>query len=334
MHSSPLTVAGLFAGVGGVELAFEQAGFNAVLANEIDPKAAETYRSNHQHRLIEGDIASLSSDSFPKELTVLTAGFPCQPFSVAGYRRGFEDDRGNVYWEVHRLVQDIRPEVLLLENVKNLRGHDGGNTFRVIRESLEDLGYFVDARVLNSTEFGNTPQNRERIYVLAFRDIGTMMRFEWPSPVKLTRDFRDFLAPETVHPSHYYTKERPFYEVLRREIQSEETVYQWRRQYVRENKSGVCPTLTANMGTGGHNVPLILTADGIRKLTPRECFNLMGFPRSFRLPESMASSHLYKQAGNSVVVPVVKRIATAVREAVSHPLASRSEDDRSERIPA
>lgn len=310
------TVAGLFAGVGGVELGFQQAGFRPVLANEIDPKAAETYRRNHSHRLIEGDISGLESSEFPEDLAVLTAGFPCQPFSIAGYRQGFDDARGNVYWDVERIVRDISPEVVFLENVKNLLTHDGGNTFRVIRESLESLGYSVDASVLNSTEYGNIPQNRERIYIVAFRDFEAMMRFEWPEKQKLTSSFKDFLEPHVTDPSFFYDDERPFYDKLSQSIKSSETLYQWRRQYVRENKSGVCPTLTANMGTGGHNVPLVLTDSGVRKLTPRECFNLMGFPSDFALPEGMARSHLYKQAGNAVVVPVIKSLAEQIKAAV------------------
>lgn len=334
MPSSPPTVAGLFAGVGGVELGFQQAGFVPVLANEIDQKAAETYRLNHRHRLIEADIADLPSSAFPDNLSVLTAGFPCQPFSVAGYRKGFDDDRGNVYWEVHRIVSDTRPEVVFLENVKNLRGHDGGNTFKVIRESLESLGYIVDARVLNSTEYGNTPQNRERIYVIAFRAVEAMMRFDWPSPKTLTKNFRDYLAPETVDESHFYTDQRPFFNKLQQDITSMDTLYQWRRQYVRENKSGVCPTLTANMGTGGHNVPLVLTDSGIRKLTPRECFNLMGFPKNFKLPSGMARSHLYKQAGNAVVVPVIKRIASSIKMALGADKSLESLGTSSLKVPA
>jgi DNA (cytosine-5)-methyltransferase 1 len=119
------------------------------------------------------------------------------------------------------------------------------------------------------------------------------------------------------HPKYYYTDARPFWDTLVAEITKTNTIYQWRRQYVRQNKSGVSPTLTANMGMGGHNVPLIKTRYGIRKLTPRECFNLMGFDDDFVLPETLAQSQLYKQAGNSVVVPVIQRIATQVLAAIS-----------------
>lgn len=313
MHKSFGAVAGLFSGVGGIELGFQQAGFNVALANEIDPYAAKTYLANHHHDFVEDDIANLASERLPQSLTVLTGGFPCQPFSVAGYRKGFDDERGNVFWDIQRLFVDRSPEVVFLENVKNLRGHDGGNTFRTIHASLEAAGYFVQSDVLNSTTHGNIPQNRERIYIIAFKDKKAWEKFEWPTGIPLTTRLSDLIDYEGKKESrYYYNEERPFYDKLEESITEQSTIYQWRRQYVRSNKSGVCPTLTANMGTGGHNVPLIKTRHGIRKLTPRECFNLMGFPPDFQLPSDLAESRLYKQAGNAVVVSVVRRIAEQI----------------------
>ena len=318
MVNRSLTVAGLFAGVGGIELGFQRAGFAPVLANEIDKYASVTYRANHVHELAEGDIGKLPSEALPDDLTVLAGGFPCQPFSVAGYRKGFEDDRGNVFRDIVRLMQDRQPEVVFLENVKNLKGHDNGNTFRVINESLEASGYSVAAKVLNASEYGNIPQNRERIYIIGFKDAGANARFKWPEPIPLTTKLSDLIDfNHKVDSKYYYGDKQPFWNMLQSDITKTNTMYQWRRQYVRENKSGVCPTLTANMGMGGHNVPLIKTRHGIRKLTPRECFNLMGFDSDFVLPEELASSQLYKQAGNSVVVPVVQRIATEINVALS-----------------
>lgn len=317
MSDSFGTVAGLFSGVGGIELGFSQAGFDVALANEIDPYAAKTYRANHHHQLVEGDIANLSSELLPDSLTVLTGGFPCQPFSVAGYRKGFEDERGNVFWDIERLFVDRSPEVVFLENVKNLMGHDGGNTYKTIHASLEKAGYFVESAVLNSTTHGNIPQNRERIYIVAFKDRRAAETFSWPEPLPLTTPLSSLIDFEQKKDDrYYYTDQRPFYDKLVEEITDESTIYQWRRQYVRSNKSGVCPTLTANMGMGGHNVPLIKTKWGIRKLTPRECFNLMGFPEDFQLPNDLAESRLYKQAGNAVVVSVIERIAKQISEAL------------------
>lgn len=318
MNTSAPTVAGLFAGVGGIELGFQQAGFTPVFANEIDDYAARTYRANHHHELRVSDIGALPTNSISKGLSVLAGGFPCQPFSVAGYRKGFGDDRGNVFRDIIRLVQGRKPEVVFLENVKNLQGHDGGKTFRVIQESLEASGYSVTAKVLNSSDYGNVPQNRERIYIIGFRRKGVARRFEWPEPIPLDGKLSQYVSFQKKMPAkYYYTDERPFWDILEAEVTKSQTMYQWRRKYVRQNMSGVSPTLTANMGMGGHNVPIIKTRYGIRKLTPRECFNLMGFPKDFVLPSDLADSQLYKQAGNSVVVPVIRRLAEQLSSAMT-----------------
>lgn len=311
-------LAGLFGGVGGIELGFELAGFTPVWANEIDPNASKTYMLNHKHNLVVEDIHNIEANDLPADVDIITGGFPCQAFSVAGYRKGFEDERGNLFFEILRLVKYIKPRVVFLENVKNLVGHDNGNTFNVIKESLKANGYFVKDKVLNGSVYGNVPQNRERIYIVAFLDKRDCEKFDFPDPVALSKKLSDVIDFETkVDDKFYYTAEKyKFYDQLEETINQTNTVYQWRRKYVRENKSGVCPTLTANMGTGGHNVPLIYTKYGIRKLTPKECFNIQGFPEDFKLPEDLALSHLYKQAGNSVVVPVVQRIAKNIYTAL------------------
>lgn len=310
-------LAGLFGGVGGIELGFEQAGFNVVWANELDAKASITYKKNHSHELLVDDIHNVSPEQLP-EIDVLTGGFPCQAFSIAGYRKGFEDDRGNLFFEVLRILKVKKPRVIFLENVKNLISHDNGNTYLVIKSALEEHGYLVKEKVMNGSEYGNIPQNRERIYIVAFANRYDYEKFEYPSPIPLTTHLSDKIDfNNKVDDKFYYTKEKCiFYDQLEKSINSEQTIYQWRRKYVRENKSGVCPTLTANMGTGGHNVPLIYTKHGIRKLTPKECFNIQGYPDSFELPTDLANSHLYKQAGNSVVVPVVRRIAEQIKIAL------------------
>lgn len=308
-------MAGLFAGVGGIELGFKQAGFIPVLANEIDKYAGVTYSLNHSHPLILRDIHELETKEIPR-IDVLTGGFPCQAFSVAGYRKGFKDPRGNVFWEIVRILDEKKPSIVFLENVKNLTGHDGGKTFEVVLNALQDLGYHVSYKVMNAAEYTKVPQNRERIYIVGFRKKQDFSKFEFPAELHATLDLADFIDFESKVDDTFYYKDRYMSKELEKNITSRDTVYQWRRQYVRENKSGLCPTLTANMGTGGHNVPLVLTKHGIRKLTPRECFNLMGFPKSFKLPAGLANSQLYKQAGNAVVVPVIKRIATQIMKAL------------------
>lgn len=332
MRSNTPSIIGLFAGIGGIEKGFMDAGFTVAAANEIDEYAAKTYKANYKHRIVVDDIKNVSSSNLldkPQEITVLAGGFPCQPFSVAGYRKGFEDERGNVFWEIHRLIREIKPEVVFLENVKNLETHDQGRTFETIKNALEgkvadpdgnflDHAYSVRSIVLNAKDFG-VPQNRERIYIVAFRDEKAAAKFHFPLGKEANRPLRplsDFIDFDTkLDDKYYYTAARPFYGELVKDITDGNTIYQWRRQYVRANKSGVCPTLTANMGMGGHNVPLIKAKHGIRKLTPKECFALMGFS-SPTFPEGLAESRLYKQAGNAVVVPVIAALAHEVKKAL------------------
>lgn len=311
---------GLFAGVGGIETGFAQAGYNPVLANELDKKAAQTYRANYAHELINDDINNIVSSGLP-DFDVLTGGFPCQPFSISGLRQGFQDakGRGNVFFKIMEIVHAKKPSVVMLENVKHLVTHDEGKTFAVILAALEEAGYTVHHKVLNAKTHGNIPQNRERIFIVGFLDASHAGKFEFPEEIPLTVKLEDLIDFKgKVEDKFYYTPEKhKFYEMLAQDITKQGVIYQWRRKYVRENKSGVSPTLTANMGTGGNNVPMVLTDHGIRKLTPRECFNLMGFPENFVMPEGMAASNLYKQSGNAVVVPVIKRIAEKIKEATA-----------------
>lgn len=313
------TIASFFAGVGGIELGFEQTGeFRAVYANEFDKKAQVTYRTNFPNTsLDERDIHEVEADEIP-EVDIITGGFPCQAFSIAGYRKGFEDERGDLFFELLRMIKEKQPKAIFIENVKNMVTHDHGNTFKVIRESLVANGYYIKWSVLNSKDYGNIPQNRERIYIVGFDNKAAYDTFEFPEAIELSTTLQDIIDYASEKDEKYYYREgkQPFYDKLEEEVDSYESVYQWRRQYVRENKSGVVPTLTANMGTGGHNVPIIYTDSGIRKLTPRETFNAQGYPANYELPE-LAVSHLYKQAGNSVVVPVIRRIADKISEALS-----------------
>lgn len=304
------TAISLFAGVGGIDLGFEQTGrVNTVWANEFDKNASITFKANHNIKLHVDDIHNVAKSELPK-VDIVLSGFPCQAFSIAGYRKGFDDERGNLFFETLDVIKAANPQVVFLENVKNLVTHDSGNTFKVILEALEQNGYYVKHQVLNGRYYGNVPQTRERIYIVGFKNEQAFKRFNFPEPIELTAKLADVIDFDSkVDDKYYYSADKQrFYDQLEETITSQDTIYQWRRKYVRENKSGVCPTLTANMGTGGHNVPLIKAKHGIRKLTPRECFSMQGFPKDFILPE-IANGQLYKQAGNSVVVPVIKRIA-------------------------
>ncbi|MFZ1721025.1 MAG: DNA cytosine methyltransferase [Microgenomates group bacterium] len=305
----------LFAGVGGIRLGFENAGFKTVFANDFDTKCKETYDLNfNDSKLVVEDIRKIGIKDLP-EFDFLLAGFPCQAFSIAGYRKGFLDDkgRGNLFFDIARIIKARKPEGFLLENVKNLQSHDGGKTFKIIEDALIDLGYHLKTKVLNSMEYGNIPQNRERIYIVGFKNKKFADEFNFPEMVKLTTKVTDLL--ETEVPEKYYYNGKPLYERIKNDITEEGKVYQWRRQYVRENKKGVCPTLTANMGMGGHNVPIIKDKKGIRKLTPLECARIQGFPQDYKLPNS-ADSVLYKQFGNSVSVPVIEKIAKEMRKVI------------------
>lgn len=315
-------IAAFFSGVGGIELGFEQTNeFRVVYANEFDKYARQTYQLNYPDTYLDGrDIHAVLPEEIPSEtVDVIVGGFPCQAFSIAGYRKGFEDDRGDLFFELLRMIEAKKPKVIFVENVKNMVSHDHGNTFKVIREALTENNYFIKWKVLNSKDYGNIPQNRERIYIVGFDNKEAYDKFEFPEEIKLTTRLQDVIDFGAKPEENYYYRQgkQPFFEELKHAVTSQDTVYQWRRQYVRENKNGVVPTLTANMGTGGHNVPLILTDTGeIRKLTPKETFNVQGYPKTFKIPEGVSNGQLYKQAGNSVVVPVIKRIADKIAEAM------------------
>ncbi len=313
MNNEKLKVGSLYAGVGGICLGFKNAGFDIVWANEYDKNACLTYRKNFSHKLYEEDIMSLDISTL-SPIDVLAGGFPCQPFSVAGYRKGFNDNRGNHFFRMLDFVDEMRPKVLFFENVKNLVGHDKGNTFKIIKKEIITRNYSFHAKVLNTKDYGNIPHNRERIFIVGFdNDLypNSDNSFCFPDKEVLIRTVKDVFESNKVDEKYYYKEDKYMYKLLEKSMKKNDTVYQFRRQYVRENKSNVCPTLTANMGTGGHNVPLIKTKYGFRKLTPRECFRFQGFPDSYSFPE-MANSHLYKQAGNSVSVSVVEKIASDI----------------------
>ncbi|TYZ20087.1 DNA cytosine methyltransferase [Selenomonas ruminis] len=320
------TIASFFAGVGGIDLGFEQTGkCKTVYANEFDPYAAETFELNFPLKVDVRDINEVSDKDVPNT-DIIIGGFPCQAFSVAGLRQGFDDEkgRGELFFQLARMLKHKKPVAALFENVKNLVGHDNGNTFRVISDKLKQLGYHADSRVLNAMHYGNMAQNRERIYIVAFRDEKALHNFEWPEPIKLEKSVKDVIDFDNKVPDKYYYTEGKYkgdiYQQLKEAMKDEDlehpAIYQWRRKYVRQNKSGVVPTLTANQGEGGHNVCIVKTAQGIRKMTPRECFNTQGFDsKTFKLP-NQSDTRLYKQAGNSVCVPVIHRIAEAMVKAL------------------
>ena len=309
-NNPKFTFIDLFAGIGGFRIAMQDNGGECVFSSEWDENAKQTYYYNFGE-VPFGDITKENiKRCIPNGFDVLCAGFPCQAFSIAGYRKGFEDTRGTLFFDVAEIIRRKRPKAVYLENVKNLYSHDNGKTFTVIKETLEELGYVVYHKVMNAMDYANVPQNRERIFIVCFdpQQVPNHSAFSFPEKEELTRSVKDCIDDSVSDKKFFYTDQFAHYDELVENIKSKDTIYQWRRQYVRENKSNVCPTLTANMGTGGHNVPLILTEKGIRKLTPKECINFQGYPERYAFPSSIADSAKYKQAGNSVVVPLIRKV--------------------------
>lgn len=300
----------LFAGIGGFRLAFQSLGGRCIFSSELDDNAKKTYLENFKENPF-GDITLEATKKYiPEKFDVLCAGFPCQAFSIAGYRKGFEDTRGMLFFDVAEIIKRKRPKVVFLENVKNLHNHNNGKTFNLIKNTLEGVGYVVFYKILNAMDYANIPQNRERIFIVCFdpKQVPNYDYFSFPKKIKLTKTIHDCIDLNLEDENLFYRDRIKFYKDLEKEIISENSIYQWRRFYVRENKKNVCPTLTANMGTGGHNVPLIKTKNGIRKLSPKECLNFQGFPANYDFPINISNSAKYKQAGNSVVVPLIARV--------------------------
>lgn len=301
-----LKMVDLFAGTGAFTYAFEKTGrVKCVYSNDMVAHSKTIYDENFDHKLTLGNLNDIDVEDIPPH-DILTGGFPCQPFSIAGKREGFQDERSNVFWKILAIIDRHCPRCVILENVKNLLSHDDGNTFKTIQQHLIDRNYHIRFKVLNTSDITGVPQHRERIYIVCLKskEIFDQFTLDFSTITKLP--ISSLLEP-IVHEKYYYTEKSSTWNLIKEGVVKKDTVYQYRRVYVRENKSNECPTLTANMGTGGHNVPLILDDKGIRKLTPRECFNFQGFPSSYRLPK-LSDTSLYKLAGNAVSVPVVELI--------------------------
>lgn len=313
--SNPLfTFIDLFAGIGGFRIACQNIGGKCVFSSEWDINAQKTYAYNFGE-VPYGDITDdVVKAAIPKRFDLLCGGFPCQAFSIAGHQKGFKDTRGTLFFDIADIIKKHRPKAVFLENVKNLKTHDKGNTFKVIKKTLEDLNYIVYDKVMNAMDYANVPQNRERIFIVCFdlEQVHNHSSFTFPKEQMLTNSIHKLIDVDEHNPRLFYGEKMGCYKELKKCIISKDTIYQWRRVYVRANKSSVCPTLTANMGTGGHNVPLILTNNGIRKLSPKECLNFQGFPKTYQFPLDIPFSACYKQAGNSVVVPLIQQVCQQI----------------------
>ena len=299
----------LFCGIGGIDIGFKQAGYDIVWANEYDTAACKTYRHNFgASYLVEADIRKVSVADIP-DFDVLKAGFPCQPFSIAGRQRGFEDKRGNLFFEITRIVDAKRPKVVFLENVPNLMEHDEGRTFLVIFNSLAQFGYSVYYKVMAANEYGNLPQIRKRIYIIAMREDIAHHLYQHPEPTELTLHSDDIIHRGERQNDVYYYNDTKMFDYLADKMKDRNAVYRITDTEVRRTKNRMCPTLTANMGTYPDRVPVVWDNFGIRKLTLRECLDFQGFPKEFYFPNTITIDDAYKQIGNSVCVPLIKRIA-------------------------
>ncbi len=309
-------ICSLFAGIGGIDLGFIQAGFDVAWANEMDDAACKTYRHNFKDtNLVQDNIKNISADSIP-DFDVLTAGFPCQPFSIAGLQKGFKDRDGNLFFEITRIIDAKRPKIVFLENVPNLIEHDNGKTFLVIFNSLAQFGYTVYYRVLASNDYGNLPQIRKRIYIVAVREDLTDKIYRYPDPIELTKMSSDIIKRDTKqHEIYYYTEDR-MYKYLRSHMNDKMAIYRITDNEVRWTKNRMCPTLTANMGTRKDRVHVVWDDFGIRKLTLRECLDFQGFPQDYYFPNTITIDDAYKQIGNTVSVPVIKRLAETIKTLV------------------
>jgi DNA (cytosine-5)-methyltransferase 1 len=312
-----LTLVDLFAGTGAFSYSFHLTNkCKTIFANDMLGSSEEIFNLNNSLKLTNKNLNEINNCDIPKSY-ILTAGFPCQPFSIAGMQKGFEDERSNVFWKILLIIKTNSPQIVILENVKNLQSHDNGNTFKIIIDNLKKLNYYIKFSILNTCKITNVPQNRERIYIICFKDINLYNKFDFNFPEIENKPIIEYLDKD-INDKYYYNNSTVIYNELKNNINKHiftNTIYQYRRYYVRENKNNVCPTLTANMGSGGHNVPLILDDKGIRKLTPRECFNLQGFPNEYKLPK-LSDSKLYSLAGNAVSVPVVSLIANKLIQLV------------------
>jgi DNA (cytosine-5)-methyltransferase 1 len=313
----------LFAAIGGFCRAFQELNATVLWANEKDRFARDTFVFNfpsvrHVYKPVE-EVTVQGDDLDPVD--ILTAGFPCQPFSIAGEKKGLKDERGMLFLHIVRLIREFgkdKPKILLLENVPYFRNHDEGHTFRRVQSEIQRAGYWFsdkDAHVLNTATHTTIPQNRDRIFMVAMScDHFAANTFEFPEalPSGALRPVKDFLDLDKPADEVLYFKPTSQYYPMFIEAMSKgrpDSVYQLRRSYVRENMSGMCFTLMANMGDGGHNVPVIRDSWGIRKLSPRECARLQGYGNWFKFPKNMSRAQMGKQIGNSVTVPLVSRLA-------------------------
>ncbi len=298
----------LFAGLGGFRIAFENQNCTCVFSSEIDKQVANVYAENFKD-LPSGDITKINTTDIPDH-DILCAGFPCQSFSIAGKRLGFQDKRGTMFFEVARILKEKQPKAFILENVKGITNHDNGNTLKIIEKTLEELNYSFKYRVLNAKDFG-IPQHRERWYCVGIRnDLGLNIEdYSFPTRKNLTKTLASIIN-SNLKSENYEISDickshiNKFVKLKDITINSDTLAYEVRPSRCQFKCDGISPCLTAKMGTGGNNVPIVVSQ--MRKLTEKECLQIMGYPKTYKIG---TGSTAYKQIGNSVVVPVINELA-------------------------
>lgn len=307
--NSTLKFIDLFCGIGGFRYAINIAGkkqgieVQCVLSSDIDESAQNAYEANFGERPI-GDITKVNEKDVPDH-DLLLGGFPCQAFSIIGAGKGFDDTRGTLFFDVARILKEKRPRAFVLENVKQLRGHDHGRTLETILKTLDELDYWVDYRVLNALDYG-LPQKRERILIVGFQR-GTQGDFRWPKAKAVTPILENFLENDEDVPEEYFASKKIVEARMRmtkgRQLPPGRSIWH-------ENKSGNISALPYSCALRAGASYNYLLVDGIRRLTMREMLSLQGFPKSFKIVCNYSETR--KQAGNSVPVPMISAVISEV----------------------
>jgi DNA (cytosine-5)-methyltransferase 1 len=313
-----MTFIDLFAGTGGIRIPFEELGYKCVFTSEWDKFAQKTYAANF-NEIPQGDITEVKSEDIPP-FNILLAGFPCQPFSNAGLKKGFADLRGTMFFEIARIVKYHQPEVLFLENVKGFRNHDKGRTFKKIKDTLEEMDYIVFDKVLNAKDFG-VPQNRERIYIICFNKKKLKnISFCFPEKTGIKTKLGDILE-KNVDPK-YTISDRLWAGHQRRKAEHQKKGNGFGYSLFDKN-SEYTSTISARYYKDGSEILIKQEGKNPRKLTPREASRLQGYPSSYIIPVSDVQA--YKQFGNAVAVPVIRAIANKIHNVLNQNNLTRVE---------
>ncbi|MEK7451173.1 MAG: DNA (cytosine-5-)-methyltransferase [Patescibacteria group bacterium] len=304
----------LFSGIGGIRLGLQNAGFKVVYSNDFDKYCKITFENYFHEELDTRRIEDVSPDDIPNDIDLLAAGFPCQPFSLAGLKRGFNDPRGSLFGEVVKIIADKKPRAFLLENVKNLKGHDKGETLNYMLNVLRDIGYFVpEPKILNSKFFG-VPQNRERIYIVGFLH---QVDFDYPTGNESIPKLKNILEKSV--DEKYYLSQRYLDGLIKHRDRHIKRGNGFGLEIL--NPEGISNTLVVgNMGRERNLIKDRLKTknnQGIRTLTIKECSRLQGFPKDFNFFPFVSKTQAYKQLGNTVTVPVIEAIAKKIYKVLS-----------------